>query len=199
MADHEPTPWVPVDEGWAPAEEHVLDRLELLAEVVHPQRGRIIRSLREPRTVAELAEHLGVPQTRLYHHVKRLEEAGLVRADATRRVGAATERRYCAVARRFEVDRGLFERSTGAELGRALGVLFDVSKAALQRELELGVFSADDLERLALLSLVELHLTDERRVELLGRLRSLIDEFTGDDGPDGARVRLFVAAFPETA
>lgn len=200
-ADESATPWEPTEPGWEPAEQRVLDRLELLGELVHPQRGALVRRLREPHTVAELAQALGVPLTRLYHHVNKLEADGLIRVEATRRVGAATERRYRAVARAFELDTTLFERSTGAELGQALGGLFDVAKSSLQRELELARFDRADLEHLAMLSLVELHLSDERRRELLGRLRGVIEEFVADDERSGDhhRIRLFIAAFPESA
>lgn len=193
--------WVETEPGWLPAEVLELDRLELIDEVVHTVRGTILRYLRRPHTVGELAELLGVPITRLYHHVNRLEADGLVRVEATRRVGGVVERRYRAVARSLELSPALYEQAEGPELGRAVGGIFDVAKSALQREFELGSHVGYFHDDRAIVSLGELRLTDERRDELMARLRSIIDEFTGDaPPPDDPRspFRLFVAAFPVT-
>jgi DNA-binding transcriptional ArsR family regulator len=199
--------WTPLTPGWEPAEELALARVELLDELVHPVRGAIVRWLREPRTVADLAELLDVPVTRLYHHIKRLEADGLIRVEATRRVGAVTERRYRVTARRFEVPPALLDQHDRTSLGRAVGGLFDVTKVALQREFEIGTFTSTSIEEQLMVSLAELHLDDDRRTALLTKLRELLEEFTDgdqhrDEGSSGdadrAPFRLFVAAFPET-
>jgi DNA-binding transcriptional ArsR family regulator len=193
--------WLPTDPAWTQAPERSLERLELLGELLHPLRGAIVRRSKEPRTVAELAAELDVPVTRLYHHVNRLEAEGLIRVEATRRVGAVVERRYQSVARTFDLDRSLLERTAGAELGRVIGSMFDVTRAALQRELETGTLAgpAAAHEDRTLHSLVTLELTPERRAELLGRLRALVDEFGLDEGdPRASPFRLFVSAFPES-
>ena len=190
------TEWELVEPGWAPAAGHELDRAEPLGNFGNSTRGSLVRHLREPHTVAELAELLDVPVTRLYHHVKRLEADGLIRTVATRRVGVVTERRYRAVARRFTVSRDLVSSADGASLGRAIGGLFDVAKSELQREFELGTFSGENVDEHATQSLLELTLTDDRRAELVRRIGELIDEFAEDE--DGGPFRLFIAAFPTT-
>ena len=190
------TAWEPVAPGWAPAEVHELERVEPLGNFGNATRGLLVRHLREPHTVAELAELLDVPVTRLYHHVKRLEHDGLIRTVATRRVGVVTERRYQTVARRFTVSRDLVANADGATLGRAIGSFFDVAKSELLREFELGKFSGANVDEHAMQSVLELSLTDQRRAELVRRLGELIDEFSNDDG--GRPFRLFVAAFPTT-
>lgn len=192
--------WTPTDPDWVPADSVSLDRLELLDEVVHPTRGALLRRLRHPRTVADLAEVLQVPITRLYHHVNRLERDGLIRIVATRRVGGVVERRYRAVGRRFELDPDLLERSEPAALARAFGALFDVAKVSLQREFELGAVGRDSLEDATIVTLAQLHLEPARRRALVERLHEVLAEFTSEDGsaPDTEPFRLFVAAFPET-
>jgi DNA-binding transcriptional ArsR family regulator len=190
------TDWELVDPEWTPADVHELDRAEPLGNFGNATRGSLVRHLREPHTVAELAELLDVPVTRLYHHVKRLEADGLIRTVATRRVGVVTERRYQAVARRFTVSRELVEHAEGPVLGRAIGSLFDVAKSELQREFELGTFSGANVDEHATQSLLELSLTDERRAELVRRIGELIDDFAADE--DGRPFRLFIAAFPTT-
>ena len=194
--------WEPVAGATEPDERLEFHDLDLLAEVTHPIRGGILRRLKQPRTVAELAELLDVPVTRLYHHVNRLEQHGLVRVVATRRVAAVTERRYQVVARSYNVAKELFDSMDEREMSMALGSLFDVAKHGLQREIESGGFQdIVDPDAHSILSLGELHLSPERRAALMQRLTEVVGDFTSDrdeDAPDATRVALFVAAYPET-
>lgn len=193
--------WVPVAGAGEPDEIHHLDDLDLVAHVTHPVRGAVLRRLREPRTVAEVATAMEVPVTRLYHHVNKLEQAGLIRVVATRQVAAVTERRYQAAGRSFRIARSLVETSDDRELALALSSLFDVAKLGFQRTVESGLYSdIDHLEEHSILSLGELALSPDRRRELILRLRELIEEFCSDldlDDPGAEHIGLFVAAYPE--
>ena len=190
--------WTDVDGVKPMADEWILDRLELMAEVTHEVRGRLLRSMGEPMTVAELAERMDVPVTRLYHHMNRLEQDGLITVVATRKVGGVTERRYRAVAGMFKIDPRLLEEADPRELAGAMGALFDVAKVELQAEIESGAVGPAIAEELMMLSLVELTLSPTRLAELRGRLTDLLEEFGLDDAdePGNDPVRLFVAAFP---
>lgn len=75
-----------------------LEQLELLSG---DTRIRILQASTKPATVAEIAEHLGVPKTRLYYHVNQLAEAGLLVHVDTRKSGARLEKVYRAAARKF--------------------------------------------------------------------------------------------------
>lgn len=164
-----------------------------MAEVTHEVRGLLLRRMKEPSTVAELAERLDVPVTRLYHHVNRLESVGLITVVATRQSGAVTERQYQAVARAFKLDPTLLADSDGAALSRALGALFDVTKVELQHEIELGTVSRAVDEENLILSLSDLRLTVDRQRELRDQVMNLLQEFDDDEGEP---YRFFVAAFP---
>jgi DNA-binding transcriptional ArsR family regulator len=172
-----------------------LDDLDLLNEITHPTRSAIVRRLKEPRSVAELAEALDVPVTRLYHHVNKLEGLGLIRVVATRQVAAVTERRYQVAGKSFDVAPELLQAADPKELAIALGSLFDVAKLSLQRAVEAGGAS-QITEHNSLLSLGEVTVTPDRREEMTARLRDLIEEFKSDD--DGTeRVTFFAALFRE--
>lgn len=70
--------------------------------LAHPLRLRIIEAFAEaPRTTKQVAELLGQPPTRLYHHVAALERAGLLRLKETRKNRGTTEKWYEVVARTF--------------------------------------------------------------------------------------------------
>ncbi len=195
------TDWQPTGAG-EPADELEFDDLDLLADLTHPVRGAIFRWLRTPHSAAELAARLDVPVTRLYHHLNRLEQAGLIRVVATRRVGAVTERRYQVVARFFRLADDRFEEYDPRELAAAIGAMFDVAKLRLQREIELGSFRNGPAENEALLAFQELSLEPAQAERFVARLRELAHEFAhGDEGarPDEPpRLAVFIAAHPMT-
>lgn len=82
-----------------------LRQAKLLAD---PFRLRLIQLFAAgPGTVKGAADALGEPVSRLYRHVHALHKAGLLKVVSRRRVRGVTERRYQAVARRFEFDHDL--------------------------------------------------------------------------------------------
>jgi hypothetical protein len=78
-------------------------RADQLRAVQDPFRQRLLGVLAEPRTVKAAAEALGVPLSRLYHHVDQLLAVGLIRVVSEQRRRAAVERTFQAIADRFEV------------------------------------------------------------------------------------------------
>jgi DNA-binding transcriptional ArsR family regulator len=188
-------PWAAVDGVGPPAAHLELNDLALLSEVVHPLRSRIMRRLKEPRTVAQVADGLDMPVTRLYHHVNRLEAVGLIRVVATRKVAAVTERQYQVSALSLDVAEELFTSEDPADVALALGSLFDLAKLGLQREVEHGDFSTSPGD--SLLSMGDVVLSADRRRELIERLQGVIAEFCSDaddDEPGATRMTLFVSA-----
>ncbi len=191
--------WEPVP-GVAPLVERIeFETLDFVAELEHPLRSRILRQMRDPHTIAEVAAVLDVPVTRLYHHVNRLEGAGLIQVVATRKVAAVIERQYQVVARFMGVAPQFLTSSKPTELATALGSVFDTAKVGLQREIEVGAVLQD--EDNTVLSLSHLSLAVERKDELMARLEALVEEFAADASTaeaDAVNVALFIAAHLES-
>src|SRR3982751_1736257 len=71
-----------------------------LRALAHPLRLRMMELFAEsPKTTKKVAELLGQPPTRLYHHVAALERAGLLRLTETRKNRGTTEKWYESVSR----------------------------------------------------------------------------------------------------
>jgi predicted ArsR family transcriptional regulator len=82
-----------------------LRQAKLLAD---PFRLRLLHALADcPGTVKGIADTLGEPVSRLYRHIHALHNAGLLKVVSRRRVRGTIEKRYQAVARRFEFDHSL--------------------------------------------------------------------------------------------
>ena len=161
-----------------------------LRAVSDPTRLRIIETMvqrQDPAwSVKELAEALGVPQTRLYHHVDQLLAHDLIRAVERRIVSGLIETRYRVTALSLQLDRRMFESGEPREiLHHTLVAVFDTARDEVEAAIGAGVVGAHD-DRL-LLSRGLARLTPDRAAELRRRLLELEGEFGADAPAEGSR------------
>src|ERR1041385_4253093 len=103
---------------------------EQLKAVADPLRQRILGLfVKEPRTTKQVAELLGQPPTRLYHHVDLLEKAGLIELVETRPKRGTVEKYFQAVACRFTMS-GLDATS---EIDDTIAQAFRTAESAVRR------------------------------------------------------------------
>ena len=102
----------PLHPGFVPMPEMRIANAETLRAISDPTRMRILETMVQrqdpPWSVKELAAALGVPPTRLYHHVEQLLAHDLVRPVERRVVSGIIETRYRVAALSFQLDRRLF-------------------------------------------------------------------------------------------
>jgi DNA-binding transcriptional ArsR family regulator len=109
-----------------------LERVEQAETLLKPQRIGVLRQLAEPRSCTEVAARLDQTQQRVYYHVKRLVEHGLVTQVAERRVRGINEGVYQATARAYWLSPRLVGRigqrqqRDEASLGYLLDLMEDV-------------------------------------------------------------------------
>lgn len=72
----------------------MVDNADKFRAFAHPLRQEIIAATSEPKSVTDVADALGVPAARLYHHFKVLERHGVIEGCGTRRVRSNDERLY---------------------------------------------------------------------------------------------------------
>ena len=161
----------------------VVSDLDMLRLVSDPFRVQILELIREePRTVKELAASLNIPATRLYYHMKLLEEHGLIRVDSTRIVSGIVEKRYEVTASRLSVDRSLLSPGEETESGLEthLAFVLDESKTEIRRAYRAGLIDPSShsiAEGGLVLGRVWLHLTQDQADELDQRLSAIIEEY----------------------
>src|SRR5436309_1208191 len=101
--------------------------------LAHPLRLRIMEVFAEaPRTTKQVAEELGQPPTRLYHHVAALERAGLLRLRETRKNRGTTEKWYEAISRTMGTPSVKAARGTPKESAARRAVAMTVLEQARQ-------------------------------------------------------------------
>lgn len=191
-----------MSERAAPADVFWIDDQETLELLGDPVRLEILEQLSEPRSVTEIAEAMGVPRTRLYHHVRLLEEAGLIRVVETREVGALTERRYQVSARSFRPSERFLEQALPREQAEAmLTALFGATRADFVRAVDEGIATLRDDASSRTLTLARriLHLTPSRLAGLIDDVEHLVSSYeSDDDDPDAIPVAVLHVVYPSS-
>ena len=109
-----------------------LDQLRALA---HPLRLRMLELFAEgPRTTKQVAQQLGEPPTKLYHHANALERAGLLRLSKTRQNRGAVEKWYEAATQKISE-----RQSRSRPMLQAISGLATVALEQTRREVELAL------------------------------------------------------------
>lgn len=175
-----------------------LEQIEQAEALLKPQRIEVLRQLAEPRSCTEVAARLDQTPQRVYYHVKRLVEAGLVTQVSERKVRGIHEGIYQATARSYWLSPRLVGRIGDLRKQRdelTLGYLLD-----LMEDVQADI-AALDRTRPELPSIGvsgEIRVPAERRQEFLDDLRgALRDLFTRYGGTEGDAFKLAVACYPK--
>jgi DNA-binding transcriptional ArsR family regulator len=161
----------------------VVSDLETLRLVSDPFRVVLLELLRDsPRTVKEMAAELDVPVTRLYYHMKLLDEHGLIRVASTRLVSGIVEKRYEVTASRLSVNRALLSPGEDTESGLEthLAFILDESKTEIRRAFRAGLVDPSShsiAEGGLVLGRVWFRLTQDQADELDQRLSAILEEY----------------------
>jgi DNA-binding transcriptional ArsR family regulator len=174
-----------------------LEQIDQAEALLKPQPIEVLRQLAEPRTCTEVALRLGQTPQRVYYHVKRLVDVGLVDQVSQRKVRGIHEGIYQASARSYWVSPRLVGRigSRKVQDELSLGYLLDLMEdvqadiAALDR-------TAPELPSVGVSG--EIRVLPEHRQEFLNDLqRVLQDLFTRYGGAEGDAFKLAVACYPK--
>lgn len=175
-----------------------LEQIEQAEALLKPQRIGVLRQLAEPRSCTEVANVLGQTPQRVYYHVKRLVDAGLVTQVSERKVRGIHEGIYQATARSYWLSPRLVGRIGDLRKAQdelSLGYLLD-----LMEEVQHDIAGLDrtrpELPSIGISG--EIQVPAERRQEFLDDLRSALqDIFTRYGGAEGDAFKLAVACYPK--
>jgi DNA-binding transcriptional ArsR family regulator len=162
-------------------EEHIITNLDTLKIIADPTRLEVMRTLKKPRTVKEVAEILDTDPTKLYYHVRQLEKHDLIRIVETNIVSGIIEKTYQVSARQFRVEENLISATemTDENLNTLFSAIFDVTKDEIRRSFQAGLMKLGDKtppEKYGTAK-VALYLTEEQATELFGKLSALMQEY----------------------
>lgn len=160
------------------------EQVELLGD---DGRMAILELCVRPKTVSQMAETLGVPRTRLYHHVKRLAEHALLTVVKTKRVGPVTESHYQTSAWSYRPSKRLMRSLSESAMGSALlTVVLGPARADFVRSLEKGAFSLTETsgKRRVLITRGLMDLTPDELDEVIKEIEAILGRYDRDPGVD---------------
>jgi DNA-binding transcriptional ArsR family regulator len=179
---------------------------ETLRAISDPTRMRILETMVQrqdpPWSVKELAAALGVPQTRLYHHVEQLLAHDLVLPVERRVVSGIIETRYRVAALSFQLDRRMFEADADGAAGilhDTMVAVFDTARDEIEAAMRSGAIDPSDAasDRI-LVSRGITRMTPEQAAEYQRRLGELAEEFADldDPSPEAQAWGVVLAVYP---
>lgn len=117
-----------------------IDDIEIAKMMLDIRKRNILDIAKEPVTVSQIAEELNEKQSRLYYHVKKLEDAGLLELVETRQHGNLIEKYYKRTkiaGKSFELDETLLKDHHDTVMDEIMKLLKPGLKL-LQSELKKG-------------------------------------------------------------
>lgn len=201
-AAHDPGPATGSDE---PLSERIVSDVETLKALSDPLRIRILEAMvqaaGEGWTAKRIAKALGVGQTKLYHHLKILEDRDLIRPVDRQLVRGIVETSYRIAQLSLRLDRNLL--ASGGDDVRAsaehtMTTVFDLARRDLERALAAGLLPIDgpaDESRPFMLNRGLMKISPKKAAELRERLAALLAEYGAE--PDGElTLGLFISLHP---
>ncbi|MEV4561984.1 helix-turn-helix domain-containing protein [Kitasatospora sp. NPDC049285] len=168
--------------------------------------GALMRHDPTPLSVKEIAAELEEAPTKLYRHIKQLEQAGLVFVAETRLVSGIVESRYRSAQQTLRLSPQVY--TEGDEPPAALGAILaamDLVRTDFQRHFLAGRIdltpASQGNPRPSKFAHATVRLTPERLRLLRTRLDEALDElFANDDSadPDAVEVNLFALVYAVT-
>jgi DNA-binding transcriptional ArsR family regulator len=184
-----------------------IDRIDRASILLHPLRLQLLKRMVEPSTCTRLAESLGEAPQKVYYHVKKLEEAGLVEKVSERRVRGTVESSYRAAARSYWLSPELVGRIGGRRASQDRTSLAYLRSLAEQLHGDVGRLSqetGDEVDSLGVSAQIELKDQEQRTAfarDVQDMIQQLAEKYgrTAGSPPAGSRTetyRLMLACYP---
>ena len=111
-----------------PPDVYLIKDLEQLQALADPLHLRLLELLsQKAMTVTQVANLLDEKPNRLYYHINKLEEVGLVRLVETRPYRGILEKYYQAVAQNFKIDESVIQLQK-----EEVGTLYDLAQGVFE-------------------------------------------------------------------
>lgn len=185
----------------------IIRDIETMRVISDPLRAQIFEVLiRQPQTVRQVAERLGMTASKLYYHFNLLEKFGFIRVFETRQVANLIEKVYTVTSKTLDVDPNLFSFPAGEQNENLMSIVrgtIDTTREDLIRSLQARLYALDHGEkphpRRVVINRQLAHLTQTQAEQFLRRIEELLKEFEDADqgeSEDSQLYAMMIAFYP---
>lgn len=176
--------------------KHFLNQIQL-ESLTSPVRLAIVQRLEIDKegTARELAQRMGRPVTALYHHLKQLEDIGVLRVVSERKGSRRPEAVYAMVADQLLSTEAVKTRQGRQTYGRAATRVADAGARAFAAAVAHGNPRFDGEQRNATVKYFVLR-ADRKKIARLNKLLAELEEIAGHSCDDGEEIQLTILLSP---
>jgi DNA-binding transcriptional ArsR family regulator len=185
-----------------------IQEIEQASALMQPLRVTLLKLMAEPRTCTELGEHVGQSPQRVYYHVKKLEQTGLVEKTSEQRVRGIMEGYYQAKARSYWLSPQLVGQLGGRKRAREQASLAYLLALAEELQNDIGLLgqqTGQEIPSLGLSARIELR-DENERVAFMSDVQAMFQELARKYGEQqevsteeesGPLYKLALACYPQ--
>jgi DNA-binding transcriptional ArsR family regulator len=190
-------------------EVRTITDIETLRVLADPLRLSILGAFasgprRQPMSAKEIAEKIDEGQTKLYRHIKKLEDVGLLKVAETRVVSGIIEKRYVPGQKRLEIEGSMLAQEPEPEdFTDAMVAMMDSARDRLRTEIRAGrvpLTKPDEgPDRSLQIGSIRVNMTLDRYEKLRTAVTELLENLgPSDDSPDAFPVYLQALLYVST-
>lgn len=167
------------------ADEFTIGDLDTLKKLTHPQRVDILHTLQTPKTVKEIAAEIDADPTKLYYHIRQMEQIKAIQVVETNIVSGIVEKKYLITAHSYQVKENLFSGDDsidyGVEFPKIMEAVFKSTINQAKRSAKAGLVDMkkpEDGKPISVAIMSNMMTLNEKQLVAFGeRMQALMDEF----------------------
>lgn len=188
-------------------EKFIIKDLDTLKKLSHPQRIEILQSLAQPKTVKDIAEAIKADPTKLYYHIRQMEQIGVIQVVETNIVSGIVEKTYGVTAKEYTVDKTLFSGEdidfSEDDFSNVVSAVFSSTKRMATRAAKAGLINLNEegSKRTTAIMSGQFLLTEEQLEKFGAKMEAIMTEFGAytEENQDAKETRSYIytiAFFP---
>ncbi|MEM8860080.1 MAG: helix-turn-helix domain-containing protein [Chloroflexota bacterium] len=165
------------------ADKFIIKDLETLKKLTHPQRIEILQNLGHPKTVKDIALAIDADPTKLYYHIRQMEQIEVIKVVETNIVSGIVEKTYGVTAKEYTVDKSLFSGDdvdfTDDDFSNMVSAIFNSTLNHVKKSAKAGLINLneDGPKRTTAIMSGQFLLTEEQLEKFGQKMQEVMTEF----------------------
>lgn len=173
-------------------ERYEIETIEQLRAIADTLRIRIIDLLeKQPMTVTQIGERLGMAPAKVHYHVRELERVGLLELVETREKGGILEKYYQPIAHMISADKALLSAPKDIAQDSLRRLLEQISDGYLKAFRQRLSDQEDQFRDAGMISISHLYLTREEQRQISSQIYEILKPYEARRGIEGEKDTLF--------